>query len=834
MKDTPPSSSPKPKDPLEDPRSAEELKKSQRTSSAPFNLSEFWQELKHRKVVQVGITYMVVSWVILEVASTTFDGFNIADWAFQLVFIILAVGFPVMLILTWIYDLTPQGVRNTNSVREEKGEMVMGPAHQRKRTAYLMLFAVAVPTLLFGVLVMVFYFQAKTASDELTLVTRTMAKEEKSIAVLPLENLSVDASDGFLAAGLHNELTTVVSKIRSLKTISRNSTIRYRDTNKPFKTIAAELGVVSLLTGAVQRIGKNIRINVQLIDPQADQSIWGESFIREFTPDNLFAIQSDISKAIAMQLSIELSPRESENIAQVPTQNLEAFATYLKGMEILMLDNKSRMPEAIELFSLAVELDPKFTLAWAGLARSFIFIEPFWGVGGENEPERLEKLHAAAEMAFSLDSGLAEVQALQGYIHNLKGDRVNARAAYERAIEINPNYAEGLYELGNFLFRIVTYPDAADCEFLYGLDIRTLSPEILEGMMKNTYMEIRELLEKAVELEPTNPAYRQVIAYVYGQLDQPDEEIAQYKLALQFNPDKPFLNRMLGMILWYAGHLDEGIIYYRRAIALDPNRSQFSQNMSDVFFHMGDNEEAARWWLRVESLIHPDLRFMYRARAMEHLGNRDEAYRGYRERLSKVIVPYWAMYDHMQVYCDDFRTGRFEDLKAMFYEHFPQLFEPDVSIYKVQGLISDTMLFGLVAQDLAPVLAALGEHDQAEHLMNEAWHHWRQHYQAWRKEFFQVIWHIMRGENQQAIQLLSDIFDAGMRDRYHFYDARLDPIREDPGFVDLLERFEADMAQQRANVKRMESNGELAAIPKLEIPENEDQLVKFFPGMKEP
>ena len=644
------------------------------------------------------------------------------------------------------------------------------------------------------------------------MVTSTMAEEEKSIAVLPLENLSVDEGDSVLATGLHNELTTVVSRIRALKTISRNSTIRYRDTTMTHQAIAYELGVVNLLTGAVQRIGENIRINVQLIDPKTDRSIWGESFIRKFTPDNLFAIQSEICRAIALQLSVMLTPEENKSIARVPTQSLEAFEAYLKGNEMVANGNWIRMPEAVEWFKRAVELDPEFTLAYIGLALSY---ENYgtslnerslgWETIKEKLEERRKKMHVAAEKAFALDYNLPEVQILQGIIHYKEQHYAMAEASMKRAIELNSNSAEANYRLGRLLwFLPFTY---AGMEARYAPDGR--GPGI--GVVMNRFRgEVASYLSKAIELEPTNASYRSQLAYVLWYLGRPEEEIAQYKKAIDLNPDQASLHWILGLRLMVSmGRNDEALVHLRKCLALDPLTRRIDLSIAEAYENMGDLDEAARWMRRAIAVM-PPMAPLFEIRLLEFRGEDELALKAYRAHLNGRSM---SPRPKLKVFNDDLRTGRYEEAKARYFKAFPKLFEPDVSIKTHSRDFSSALRqFGSSAMELAAILMATGETEQANRLMDETWSYFQFHPD---RKIQETLILVLRGDNKRALQVLRSAFDEGLHDRNKFLDARLDPIRNEPEFIDMMEVIDADLAKQLANVRRMEANGELEAIPKL-------------------
>jgi len=321
--------------------------------------STFWTELKRRKVMRVGITYAVVAWIIIQVAATTFASFGIPEWAFRFVVIMLVLGLPVALIITWAFELTPDGIKTTKHAREKQGTKPLSEGQQKKRNWMAYLVGALIPTLIFGALALFFYFQAKPAQEPLpsSISQLPSTDNDKSIAVLPLTNMSPDPDNAFFADGVHEEILTNLAKIRKLLVIGRTSTLQYRDTVKPLKQIGSELGVKYLLEGSVQRAGDQVRVTVQLIETESEGHIWAQSYTRKL--DDFFAIISSISKEISGELQTVLSPEEIAGIERRPTQNQEAYDLYLKGLQA-----DSRSAERFTLLEKAVELDPDFYEAW--------------------------------------------------------------------------------------------------------------------------------------------------------------------------------------------------------------------------------------------------------------------------------------------------------------------------------------------------------------------------------------------------------------------------------------------------------------------------------------
>lgn len=328
------------------------------TGSGQTGLTRLWAELKRRHVVRVAMVYAIVGWLVIQVANATFSDFGIPAWAYRFVVLMVVLGFPISLIIAWAFELTPEGIKTSKTAKETHPEAQQDESVQRKRNRFSLLLAAGLPTAIFGALALFFYFSRSAPSNsELAPTEQAELENDKSIAVLPLTNMSPDPDNAFFADGVHEEILTNLAKIRKLLVIGRTSTLQYRDTVKPLKQIGSELGVKYLLEGSVQRAGDQVRVTVQLIETESEGHIWAESYTRKL--DDFFVIISSISKEISGELKTVLSPEEIAGIERRPTQNQEAYDLYLKGFQA---DFGS--PVSLTLFEQAVELDPDFYEAW--------------------------------------------------------------------------------------------------------------------------------------------------------------------------------------------------------------------------------------------------------------------------------------------------------------------------------------------------------------------------------------------------------------------------------------------------------------------------------------
>src|SRR2546423_4620958 len=309
-------------------------------------MSGFLEEVKRRKVYRVAVAYVIAAGGIIQLASAALPAWELPNWSLRLVILLLLLGFRIALVLAWAYDITAQGIQATPTIA--------GPRSHSRRNV-IMLVAT-------GVIVSV-------AAGFFLLPRVSAHKIDKSIAVLPFENLSDEKENAYFADGMQDDILTNLSKIGDLKVISRTSVMSYRGSGmRNARDIGKVLGVATLLEGSVRRIGNRVRVNVQLIDANNDEHIWAEDYDRDLT--DVFAIQTDLAQKIASALQAKLSPTEKARLDNRPTQNPDAYLLFVQAHEYanrMDMFNDTSL-KAVPLFEQAIKLDPTFALAFADLS----------------------------------------------------------------------------------------------------------------------------------------------------------------------------------------------------------------------------------------------------------------------------------------------------------------------------------------------------------------------------------------------------------------------------------------------------------------------------------
>ncbi len=353
-------------------------------------MTGFFDEVKRRKVYRVAAGYIIAAGGAIQLASAAFPAWELPNWALRSVIVLLLLGFPVALMFAWAFDITMQGVQATP-------ESAVPGRHRRRNI--IMLVAT-------GVII--------SAAAGFFLLPRVSARKiDKSIAVLPFENLSDERENAYFADGIQDDVLTNLSKIGDLKVISRTSVMSYRGKASNVREIGKALGVATVLEGSVRRIGNRVRVNVQLINASNDEHLWAEDYDRDLT--DVFAIQTDLAQKIVRELQAKLSPVEKAQIERKPTQNGEAYLTFVQAHDSFTRPDKFRADteKAEQLFEQATRLDPDFAEAFAGLA----WVHDWMYHTLDPTPARKEKARAAAARAVQLQPELPEAHLALGFYH---------------------------------------------------------------------------------------------------------------------------------------------------------------------------------------------------------------------------------------------------------------------------------------------------------------------------------------------------------------------------------------------------------------------------------
>ena len=385
-------------------------------------MRDFFAELKRRNVYKVAIAYIVAGWALSQGIAQVFPVFDIPNWMIRSIVVLVILGLPVALVLAWVFEITPEGIKRTEIAD------AMPASARKKKNAWI--YVVGLGVLLSIGLFFLGRYTARSAADA--------GIPEKSIAVLPFENLSRDPDNAYFTDGIQDEILTRLSKIADLKVISRTSTQHYKSSPENLPEISRQLGVSDIVEGSVQKSGDSVRVNVQLIKAANDSHLWADTFDRKLT--DIFSVESEVAKAIADQLRAKLTGQEEQVIAAKPTDNVEAYDAYLRGLAYTLkpLSTAANALGAQKYFKEAVRLDPKFALAWAQLSytqsRGYLTrnLQPTGALRGE--------AREAADTALTLQPNLGEALLARGYYdYACLKDYDTAVLYFEQARQLLPN-----------------------------------------------------------------------------------------------------------------------------------------------------------------------------------------------------------------------------------------------------------------------------------------------------------------------------------------------------------------------------------------------------------
>ena len=490
-----------------------------------MNQKKLLVEFKRRNVYKVAVAYAVMGWLLIQIATQTFPFLEIPNWAIRLVIMLVAIGFPIALILAWAFELTPEGIRRAETVT---GATAAKSAHR----AWIYVVMVA-GILSIGVFFLGRYTALRTSSSPES--AKAAAPSSKSVAVLPFANLSRDPDNAYFAAGIQDEIITRLAKIGELKVVSCLSTQRFKSSPDDLPAIAKELGVANVLQGSVQRSPDAVRVNVQLVGAETDTHLWADTFDRKLT--DVFQIESDIAKTIAEKLQAKLTGSEERAISMQPTADVEAHQLYLKGRYLWNRRTAENLEKALNYFQQAADKDPNYALAYSGIADTCALFSVY-GAGAPQE--YLPRAKAAAEKAVELDDSLAEAHASLGLVYHSYFRSAESAREFDRSIQLDPNYATAHHWYGRLTL-------------------------VMQGKLDHALVEVK----RAYELDPVSPIIHTDVGAVYLMARRYDEAIEQLRGTVQMDPEFYWAHRFLGMALDLKGDTTGALAEFTKAFQLN-------------------------------------------------------------------------------------------------------------------------------------------------------------------------------------------------------------------------------------------------------------------------
>jgi TolB-like protein len=533
------------------------------------------QSLKERRLVQWAVAYLAGAWLVFQGTEVLADPWNLSTGLQRTIHLLLVVGFFVTLVLAWYHG-------------EQGRQRASGP--ELLMIAALLAIAAILLTIV------------RPREEAVTISKPVLALEgeKPAIAVLPFENISPDPSDAYFADGMHEQITSQLSQVSAIRVISRTSVMQYREERKPVRDIAAELSVNYVLEGSARKAEDRVRLTVQLIAADRDEHVWSEEYDRDLTVAHLFEIQSEVAERVASALEVELTASERQRIERHPTESLAAYDLYLLGRYYWNQLSAEGLERAIEYFERALDLDPDFALAYSGLADTYMVQTQGWGLAPRDVfPQARE----AAERALELDPTRAEAHtSLGGVLLFYDWDFEAAEAAFRRAIELNPNYAQAPHWLGISLYSRARFAEASQAvERALALDPQSTYVKMNVGYLlyiSRRYEQALESYSEAIRAD-SNAIVRALRGPVYVQLGRFEEGIADLEFVAEMLGERNLIPAAyLGFAYARAGRRSDAERVIRELQELSARRFVNPDYIAIVYMGLGENDEAIEWLYR--------------------------------------------------------------------------------------------------------------------------------------------------------------------------------------------------------------------------------------------
>jgi len=728
-------------------------------------------ELKRRNVLRVAATYAVVAWIIIEAGSVLLPTFGASESAFQTYVIVVVAGFLVSLVLAWVFEVTPDGVKLEKNV--DRSESITPRTGHRLDIIFIALLVIAL-----GISVTLNVTGMRNALEE---QPATVA-DRSSIAVLPFTSRSTDPQNQLFADGIHDDLLTRLANIAALKVISRTSVMEYRETTKNLKEVAEELGVGNVLEGAVQRVGDSVRITAQLIDASTDEHIWAKSYDRQLSAANLFAIQSEISEEIARAMRATLSNEEQSRVANIPTDSLAAYNLYTQGRDNLYKRRLDTLQKAREQFEAAIALDSSYADAHAALAECVILmLNNHQAIA---PAEAFDIARRSVDKALSLNPDLADAYAVQGLLWNQIWQQTRdgpgldeGAASFVSALELNPNNASA---------------------YMWFASLRANQQRIEEAI---------DLYHESLRLDPLGKVPYVNLPGLYALRGQNDEALRLYVKAIEIHPEWPTTYRNIAFHLGALGRMDEAVAWAKKGqeLSVDPTAGAA---MIVPYIEFGEYEKA----LDVFSEITPDHPMYEIGLSMENVvkGDFAGATKVIEKSMEGVENPQQIQLSLMMTYsvfAGDFDTAR----------KFAELLYPDLAGDAIP-MVDEFNVAGAIGY--AHILQQHGENQRADALLEAAMtvvktlpriglagHGIRD---------VQIL--ALQGNTLAALAAFRDAIDEGFRGTAasNGWPLVLDPyigsLRDQPAFRAMAKELDDKLAEMQQRLSEVEQSGDWDAL----------------------
>jgi len=719
-------------------------------------MANLWTELKRRNVIRVALVYAFASWLLIQVADIMFESFGTPDWVMKTFIGFLGLGFPIAVIVAWAFEMTPEGLKKEKDVDRSKS---ITPQTGR-RIDFVIIGLMAV-----GIIYLVAdnYILDGGSAD-------VADAKMPSIAVLPFVNMSADPEQEFFSDGISEELLNLLAKVPDFQVAGRTSSFLFKGNEEDLRVIAEKLGVDNILEGSVRKQGDRVRITAQLVKAEDGFHLWSETYDRQL--DDIFAIQDEIATAVVTALKETLLGETVEPVAIASTAagSTEAYELYLKGRYQWHKRTPEALALAIELFKEAIQLDPSYAPAYAGLSDAYQLSIDYSDLDPQTATAKAEEM---INRAFELDPNLADAWASRGLLENNQNDMEAAVSSLLRAIELNPNHAMAHMWLAG------TYRALGD-------NLNDL-----------------ETLEKAHRIDPLHPTIMGNLCFQLTSFNRLDDADAVAHEMVQMHPGNGVGYSLKGWVAYRRGPVGESVRWYRRAHEIDPQRIVGYRSLVFNYLDLGADDLAEAWLNEVRRVAPNDFATIFGQGAiLEARGDFDALVAHAQAIFERFGVGVWRIY----VADGLMRTGDYEQAR----EHFERGLRRGETITTTRENVNDIVRYAAALQKTGDETLALRFLDEAFGI-----------YEGLQSEGFVGAFgnlemqtariYALRGDNVDALAALRRNVAHGDRGTSRWKtDYRLASLHDNVGFLNLIAEVEAELAEQRA---ALETEGLMSGPP---------------------
>lgn len=699
--------------------------------------------------------YLAVAWGATEILDFLIERIPVfPPWLGTVIAILFVTGFPVAVFLAWLFDFDLSGLRRTRPG---------SPVGATAIATSVLLLAVVTAALSMWIIP-----HARRGPVEAETTRST-----PSVAVLPCENRGSPETDAYLVDGIYDDLIAHISRIRAIKTISRRTMERYRNVDRPLPEIARDVGSATVMTCAVQRAAQRLRINVQLIDASNDGSLWSETYDRELESNEIFAIQSDIASAVAERLESTLTSEERGRLQRLPTKNFAAYEAYLMGRQRQLVRNSASLRQAITYFRRAVEIDPDYALAYAGLADTYLLLGDYGDLSLE---DMLSVAEPAIQKALRIDRTLGPAHATLGVLLAKAGNAAGAETALRRAIELDPNYATAHHWYGDVLLNQIGQPELA-----------------------------LPWLQRARELDPLSPIVIITEGEALEATGRFDDARAAYLKALEIEPEFPPAYLLMSQLEHFRyGRLDEAVRWGREMTVRDPGNASGPVILAFSYLDLGDASEAERWVRRALALTPKQFpannaaAFLYRFQTRE-----SQALEA--AQLLQEIAP--GNNTSLLTYLS---FGRYREALDLFAAGYPEL--------DCAGSLNVNRNNLFPALNVSLALEKAGDRTCAVRILEKVREQLTRmpRLGARGSGIADVEVYARLGDHRSALDALRRAIDAGWRGLWWAQGERsphMGALAVEPEFTSMMDEIRLDMSAQLERVRALDRQGALPLVP---------------------